>query len=433
MRMEMGRRMSRWMALAGFASLFAAGCVLDPLDEISESPNAPDDGEDAGGRRDAGTKPRNDAGSNAVDSGMRGDAGMRADAGGADTGTDAAMAPCRPAAGAECDPVNRCGCAAGERCEVRPIAGANGTLSADVAKCFADSGGTRQADAYCESDADCAAGHTCGGYVCRRYCKSDADCDGEACSPAADASGQIVDGLRFCLTSCDPTSPGTCEDSVCLPTTRETWPNAFCFGLREGSQAAAEAQPLYAVCDRDSGRFPNCDDGLLCIGGNASHHGHCLPYCTSDADCPAAVPTCMKDGTSWADVTTEIGFCYTNQCNEYSVFEPEPYAGAKPWTAAQYASCTSLCGSDLACQTANCPNAAAFQGCIEDAQIACVAALDGPCRDEYVALSCCTACENAPDFLTCTQQMCPAQYQAWNTCFVDPDCAATIQDVCVQD
>ena len=78
MRMEMGRRMSRWMALAGFASLFAAGCVLDPLDEISESPNAPDDGEDAGGRRDAGTKPRNDAGSNAVDSGMRGDAGMRA-------------------------------------------------------------------------------------------------------------------------------------------------------------------------------------------------------------------------------------------------------------------------------------------------------------------------------------------------------------------
>lgn len=186
-----------------------------------------------------------------------------------------------------CDPVEQCGCVAGDGC----YAGASGPACAQA--------GELGEEGLCTSDPDCSPGYGCAadGAVdghCRRYCGEDGDCGGgvRLCSRAVPGSS-----TRICSSDCDPLDSAACGvGEKCT--------------LDEGEDARYDARCLehgglvYLDICYDQ---PDCGPGYICVAVGPDF-GTCEYLCTvGSAECGSV--TCTGFATPLLFGGDEYGYC----------------------------------------------------------------------------------------------------------------------------
>ena len=282
---------------------------------------------------------------------------------------------CEPIALTPCNPVKQCGCKAGELCA---LADDESGIS-----CVAGSGGKKARGESCQHTSDCMPGLECPvTRLCSPYCSRDAECGmGERCVPFEnEMSHQTLAGSGSCQTLCDPVTGNPCAS------------HARC-------QTSVEARTFkWAVCTSTDGvtltpRGASCDDyTVVCERKLAcARFGQelCLPVCRTNNDCPPDLPRCYVVDRLAAP-NDKLGDCWYDPCDETTVPAPAAWTEGPVATAAQLAECQSVCGpklsADLDCVKTRCVKD--LSRCVQQAQQACAAAKQGPCRAQYVAASC---------------------------------------------
>lgn len=192
-------------------------------------------------------------------------------------------APCRSD---PCDPVERCGCEAGEACDV--------SAAGDF---YCRPSGTRREWEACTRAADCAPGLRCGGsFGCARYCYTDADC------PDTALCAHQPEYPRVCSRPCTPGTDRGCDSATRCIFTEDV--------LRPGL--------YYTLCEargprRHKERCPTASNGECGLGTQCVHVGEgehlCLQVCDVTAPNCARGEECMQPGTIRVDGRL-YGFCY---------------------------------------------------------------------------------------------------------------------------
>jgi hypothetical protein len=285
----------------------------------------------------------------------------------------------------------------------------------------------------CSNADGCRTGSICAEtQVCSVECVSDRDCSAGQCHAQSD-------GRRVCLYSCDPVGGDDCKPATtCIPTPDLILvPHAYCNGVKP------ELRVAVASGDGETCRTASdCEDGLGCM--RTPDAIACTPWCRLHADCPEDRPLCSPAGLE-VYVSDKIPGCDATQfecpadqvglCVSCEFHTPIEWIEGPVWTLAEFQACQTLCpDNELSCIAAMCPGGDRFLTCFDAAVSACAGQLDGPCRFEYEALSCCVAdtCRTSPDVGMCATTSCATESTAWDDCrFDSTDCLGTVAGTCV--
>jgi hypothetical protein len=340
---------------------------------------------------------------------------------------DAGVEACRHTGTTACDPAT-CGCKPRQSC----------MWEQDEAVCYdpvaPDSGAARPGE-RCSNADDCRQGSICAeSQVCSVECARDDDCGGGQCYMQSDRR-------RVCLYSCDPVGGGDCgPGTTCVPTEDLLLVHhAFCSGIKPAMRDAV------ASGDGEACRgLSDCEDGLGCM--RTPEGIACTPWCRLHAECPQDRPLCSPaglevyasniiadcDDTQFECPADQVGLCVS--CEFHTPFS---WTEGPVWTSAQSQVCQSTCAeNDFACIAAMCPDGERFLSCFDAAISTCAGTLDGPCRSEYDALSCCVAdnCQMSPDVTMCAATSCATESTAWQDCSLGTgDCVDAVAATCVGD
>jgi hypothetical protein len=355
--------------LLSAAWVMQACVVIAPLEDVRATelvaPRAPMAGRVSGGT--GGSAP-------AAASGGSGGTRVQPDAS-VDEDAGPMIPSCEPIALTPCNPVKQCGCKPGELCAL--------TDDEAAISCVAGSGGNKARGESCQHTSDCMPGLECPvTHLCSAYCSRDADCGmGERCVPYENEMlHQTVTGSGSCQTQCDPVTGNPCASNArCLSSVEaRTFKWAVCT-----STEGVTFTPRGVSCDDDQ---VVCEPKLAC-----SRFGQelCLPVCRTNDDCPADLPRCyIVDRV--AAPSDKLGDCWYDPCDDTTVPAPAAWTAGPVVDAARLAECQAACGpklsADMECVKTRC--GAELSRCIQQAQEACTAAKQGPCRAQYVAASC---------------------------------------------
>jgi len=278
--------------------------------------------------------------------------------------------------------VKRCGCVhTGQECGLGPDESQIVCLEPDQSKLGV---GER-----CTRSADCVVGHECTvDRVCSPYCTTDADCAslGKCTRFINPATGEVVPGANACTRECDLFSGASCKaGTACYAESGRRGDWATCRYLYDDTPSARGE-----VCDY----YNECSPTLVC-----AEYGPrvCTSFCRNDSDCPAATPHCftafLRPMTAAPGET--VGHCVAWPCDEASVGAPPAWIGGPVWTEDQALECKTRCGPNRSCWRLNCVDGERWAACVDASVKGCVGSLGGPCRAEYVALTCSDYYDNA--------------------------------------
>lgn len=189
-------------------------------------------------------------------------------------GTDDKDCECDPKLrGAQCDPVEQCGCKLDSSCEAMLDLASSDKVQQIGARCTP--WGAGDLNQTCTNTSDCQRGLFCHPQlsVCTRYCSADVGCPGGACLPLPNQDNV---SLGYCLTACNRDSGKPCSDkAVCAtldpaPSGKQSAPGDYCVAPRSTDC------PHDGVCDEPKGTgrcaagfdFEDCckppDPGSVC-------------------------------------------------------------------------------------------------------------------------------------------------------------------------
>lgn len=314
---------------------------------------------------------------------------------------------CPITSGADCNPALGCGCPDGKRCTLDEPSGR--------VACLSSSAGALKEGSVCGSTSECAAGLECNGSnLCMPYCQSDDDCDGRGkCLAFINVRNNVeVPGAQACSRWCDPLSGEPCAaGSGCVATgamSRDT--RAACRGNKVAG--SGEGKAIGKKCDS----IFECANGLGC-----AEYGPrvCTPFCYSDNDCPDSAEHCyFSDLISAPD--KPIGQCIVWPCDDSTVPAPKGWTEGPVWTADQFETCKKRCGPSSDCWRTTCDDSERWGGCVDAGLLSCAAAPQGPCRQDYVKATCCSALECEPyeaRLLECARAQTTCVMQAERACW----------------
>jgi len=307
---------------------------------------------------------------------------------------------------ADCNPVTPCGCKAGAHCALDESVGR--------VHCVQSAPGAGVAGAPCLVTADCAAGLACSlNNVCSPYCSSDEDChsQGDCVLARHPMTRAEVPGSGSCTRWCDPISNAGCMTGTSCYATTENGLNtqAYCNAIELD---AGQSLPLGASCDS----YYACAPTLSCVEYGPRM---CTPFCRTDPDCPASAPHCYKGYLREAP-GKPLGWCIVWPCDDTTLSAPLDWQGGPVWTAAELMACQAKCGGfSRNCFMNSCQGGSAWLECLKTTAATCAGARGGPCRNDYVASTCCEVedCKRLkPAFDTCTEMQADCAMQAQMTC-----------------
>lgn len=261
-----------------------------------------------------------------------------------------------------CSPTGTCvACTSDAHCSSGYVCGPTGTCSAACtvhADCGPPSGvaplvvpaNAPGVTTACADDGDCtwssdrphcvATGDNAG--LCAE-CADDGDCaTGKVCDP--DHSACVA-----CVTAADCDPDKACYRGACVAPFSAATPACAAHG--GCSECTADQHcPAGTFCATATSTCVQCTHDAHCAGKSSAHMactstGLCLPACTTNADCPAATPTC-HDGACRA--TTPLGVVALEGAEGYADAEG---LGATPCVADSHcAGHLEVCGPAGRCQ-----------------------------------------------------------------------------------
>jgi hypothetical protein len=155
----------------------------------------------------------------------------------------------------------------------------------------------------CSKASDCAPGHVCGGFLCRKACHESSDCPDALteCKDVVDADELVVTGFGRCTRQCNPLAPSASDAThVGCPLGQSCWPSAT---------GATDCVVSGSVGLGGNCTNANCQSPLLCYGTPGAYF--CRQQCRmKGATCPTG-QRCWPwgGGVSVYDGSDEIGYC----------------------------------------------------------------------------------------------------------------------------
>lgn len=276
-----------------------------------------------------------------------------------------------------CDPVSQCSCKPDQHCALND---AETTI-----ECLAGKGGDKARGEPCQHTSECALGLQCPRTrFCSPYCSEDAQCGpGERCLPFEDEQKQVtLAGSGSCQTTCDPVTGKECGSNARCDSKLELRlvKYSVCTST-EGVSFSKLGEPC-------GGSRPQCEAKTGC-----ARYGRevCTSLCRTNADCASNGPQshCYVEDRLAAPGDA-IGDCWYDPCDDSTIPPPAPWTGGVVASAEELTRCRTACGARLSafpgCVQDMC--APGLAACVEQVALACLGAIAGPCRREYVALNC---------------------------------------------